>query len=500
MGEAELREAASESLARNAGKVAVDPTRPTFHLLPPANWMNDIHGAFHYEGHYHVFFLFHLWHDMSGPDETAEGIGWGHARSRDLVRWELLPPAIVPLPDGNERALASGSAVIRDDGVPMLFYTKTPFGTPENKREAWGALPTDDQLITWRRVDLRLRAGESGIPDDIRFNWADMYVFAIGDRSFATFKEANGLVVEARNLELTSWHAVGYLGGGHEIGAHTAASPAIAGECPNVCTITGRQVVIRSTYPISYLIGAIDADEVRLDVDNGPHVLDYGYGGSGYDDPPSLSRGLYGTTVLEDPAGRTILLGWVSGFRPHRGWRGCMSLRRLLSIEDNHLVQRPLPELAELRGSHWRVDDLGVRSATSCIRQVRGERLEIVAVFERVDAAAYGLRVRCGANGMGGLEIRRSADGLNVAGTRIAPSEPALRRRPDDTLELQLFLDRTVMELFVNGGLATVTRVNYPDGEDLDVAVLADDGEARVRTLDAWDLGGSSAGASPGGP
>ena len=435
MSEAELRDRAMRAVAAAAGEVAGDPTRPTFHFLPPAQWMNDTHGAFYLNGHYHVFYQFQPWHDMSGPDQTAEGIGWGHARSPDLVRWEFLPPALLPLADQGERGLASGSACIRVDGVPMLFYTRTPFGTPENKREAWGALPADEELLTWRRVELGLRAGQSGVPADIRFNWADMYVFAVGGRTFATFKEANGLVVEARDEALTQWQAVGFLG-------------------------------------------------------SGPHVLDYGYGGAGYDDPPSLSRGLYGTTVFEDaagdPAGRTILLGWVSGFRTGRGWQGCMSLPRVLSIRDGVLIQRPLPELRQLRGDHVRRDDLVVASGTRRVDGVRGDALEIVAELYRGSAAACGLRPRCGSNGMGGLEIRWSDDGLLVAGTRIDANEPVLRRRHDGRLTLHLFLDRSVMELFINDGAATVTRVNYPDDEDRDVALFADDGEARAVSLDVW--------------
>ena len=495
MSEAELRDRAMRAVAAAAGEVAGDPTRPTFHFLPPAQWMNDTHGAFYLNGHYHVFYQFQPWHDMSGPDQTAEGIGWGHARSPDLVRWEFLPPALLPLADQGERGLASGSACIRVDGVPMLFYTRTPFGTPENKREAWGALPADDELLTWRRVDLGLRAGQSGVPADIRFNWADMYVFAVGGRTFAIFKEANGLVVEARDEALTQWQAVSFLGGGHVIGDHTPTSPAVAGECPNVFSIAGSQVLIRSTYPISYLIGAFDADAITFESGSGPHVLDYGYGGAGYDDPPSLSRGLYGTTVFEDaagdPAGRTILLGWVSGFRTGRGWRGCMSLPRVLSIREGVLIQRPLPELRQLRGDHVRRDDLVVASGTRRVDGVRGNALEIVAELDRGSAAACGLRLRCGSNGMGGLEIRWSDDGLLVAGTRIDANEPVLRRRHDGRLTLHLFLDRSVMELFINDGAATVTRVNYPDDEDRDVALFADDGEARAVSLDVWQLAAS---------
>ena len=62
-------------------KTAGDTTRPVFHFRPPGQWMNDVCGAFFYRGWHHVFFQFNPWADTWG-----QGIGWGHARSRDLVR------------------------------------------------------------------------------------------------------------------------------------------------------------------------------------------------------------------------------------------------------------------------------------------------------------------------------------------------------------------------------------------------------------------------------
>ena len=97
----------------------------------------------------------------------------------------------------------------------MLFFTHTPIDFPKKKREAWGALPADDDLITWRRIDIGLAPGRSGIPVTIGAAWADMFVFRRGDRVFATFKQSDGLVCEAENQQLTSWKTIGNLGGMH---------------------------------------------------------------------------------------------------------------------------------------------------------------------------------------------------------------------------------------------------------------------------------------------
>ena len=67
-----------------------EPHRPQFHFTPPAKWMNDPNGMFYLEGEYHLSYQYY-------PDSTVWGpMHWGHAVSRDLVRWEHLPVALYP--------------------------------------------------------------------------------------------------------------------------------------------------------------------------------------------------------------------------------------------------------------------------------------------------------------------------------------------------------------------------------------------------------------------
>ena len=102
-------------------QTVADATRPVFHFRPPAQWMNDVCGAFFHKGWHHIFFQFN-----PKADTWDKGIGWGHARSRDLVHWECLPPALLPDKENGSVLDASGSAAFDDNGQPMLFFAKTP--------------------------------------------------------------------------------------------------------------------------------------------------------------------------------------------------------------------------------------------------------------------------------------------------------------------------------------------------------------------------------------
>ena len=462
----EIIDAAMAAVKAAMPKAEKDKTRPVYHFRPPAQWMNDVCGAFHYGGYYHVFFAFNPQSDSFG-----NGKGWGHARSRNLVQWEFLPPALLPSKATGDIMDNSGSAMIRDDGTPVLFFGVTPTDYPEHRREQWMAVPVDDDLLTWRRIDLGLSPGKSGVPAEINPAWTDMFAFRAGGRIFATFKWSNGLICQAQNSQLTSWKAVGRIDG-------------VDGECPNLFPLDGRYVLIRSTYPISYLVGEFDPETIDFRVDGGgPHVMDHAYGG--HEMPDIFSRGLYGTTVFTDPRGRTILLGWASGFKAGRGWNGCMSLPRILSLNENQaLIQTPASELQQLRREHVHVENLRVDSESKAVEGAKSDTLEVMADLESSSARAFGMRVRCSENGQHAVTLRYANGELDVAGTQV----PLALGNERKALKLHVFLDKSLMEVFINDGQKAVTRVIYPRETDMNVQVFAEDGVATVLSLDVWKL------------
>ena len=115
--ESETMQVALAGLDALEARLARDPRRPQFHLLPKRNWMNDPNGPVYWDGKYHMFFQYNphaaVWGDMH----------WGHAMSEDMVHWKHWPVALSPTPEGPDAAgCFSGSAVI-DGGVVTVMYT-----------------------------------------------------------------------------------------------------------------------------------------------------------------------------------------------------------------------------------------------------------------------------------------------------------------------------------------------------------------------------------------
>ena len=450
-----------------------DPTRPVYHFRPPSQWMNDICGAIYYKGYYHAFYQYHPFSgNRWGKDDTV----WAHARSRDLVHWEDLPWAVLPMKDRGERRCNSGCVTLDGNGRPMIFYTFVPShgkATRLGKREHWGAIPLDDELIKWRRVknEPLMAAGMNGVPSGVKSSWSDPFVFKSAGRTFVTFKSCNGLVCEAKDKELTIWEYAGKMEG-------------VSGECPNFFPLQDKWVLIRSTHPISYVVGDFDVQAITFEKNGGEGSMDYGFGKN----PPkdrAWTRGLYGTNTFTDKDGRRILLGWICGFKPNRGWNGCMSLPRILTLDaDNRLIQTPAPELKKLRGKHVEIDNMLLASEVKRLNEVNGDTLEIICEFEAGSAEAFGLKVRQSEDGKNAITIRYASGNLSVAGTDV----PLQLHAPFKILKLHVFIDKSVLEVFIDDGATSVTRVEYPGEKDLGVSVFAENGSATLKSFDAWEL------------
>jgi beta-fructofuranosidase len=239
------------------------------------------------------------------------------------------------------------------------------------------------------------------------------------------------------------------------------------------------------------------------------------------------SRGFYATSVFADSAGRTILLAWVGAWPESRGWNCCMSLPRVLSLDAaGRLVQQPISELAQLRGAPVAVgplklgesvDDSGDEdglhgkrnrqsfasplastdhcrddhrqssrqgSRQSCrIDGFTGDTLEVEAEFELGSAAAVELALRDD-TGADAVCIRCDGRTLDANGTVL----PYVLGDDPRHLRLQLFYDKSVMELFVNDGLQTVTRVAMPPSPALHIETGATGGAAIMRHLTVWPI------------
>jgi beta-fructofuranosidase len=227
---------------------------------------------------------------------------------------------------------------------------------------------------------------------------------------------------------------------------------------------------------VEYTTGEFDARTLVFTPER-HGVLDAGHG-----ETPNF----YATNIVNYAEGAPILLGWVRGFAAGHGWNGALALPRLLTVdEDGHPRQQPLPALQALREAGQSLAALDIAEGSQMLPGLAGDALEIQVALRLGTANAAGLRLRSGGDGERGVEIRWDGEALAVGGVSVS-----LPAGPERSLDLHIFLDRCVLEVFADGGRVAMTRVVYPPLEDQGVAVFAERGAAQLVRLEAWQMKG----------
>ncbi|WJV24469.1 MULTISPECIES: glycoside hydrolase family 32 protein [Pseudomonas] len=459
-----------------------------YHLSPPVGWMNDPNGLVFFQDHYHVFYQHH-------PYSAQWGLMyWGHARSRDLVHWEHLPIALAPGDAYDRDGCFSGSAVVVDDRL-CLIYTG----------HRWLGEAGDDRLI--RQVQC-LASSTDGLnftkqgpvidttphPDIMHFRdpkvWMceDHWRMALGAR-----QGDDPQLLLYRSEDLHQWQYLGCaLQGRREPDGYMW-------ECPDVFELEGRDVFLYSPQGLlpsgyanwnkfqnSYRLGHLDSRGVFTD--SGPlHELDQGHD-------------FYAAQTLLAPDGRRLLWAWMDMWdspmpsQAHH-WCGALSLPRELSRDGDRLRMRPARELTALRQSRH-VQQVGAIDSRTQTLEVGGALLELELELELGASSAerFGLALRCSDDGQERtllyfdamarrLVLDRQYSGAGVSGVRSVPVALEQRR-----IALRIYLDRSSIEVFVDDGAYSLSSRIYPRPDSLGIEAFAVNGTGAFGDILAWKL------------
>ena len=443
-----------------------DPAHPIFHVTSPAQWINDPNGPIYFKGYYHLFYQLHPFSDESGPKY------WGHVRSRDLAKWEHLPIALWPSTELGESEIWSGCCTINGKGEPMAFYTSIAPGKPaKTHAEQWAAIG-DKDLITWHKSPANPVLSEALHGETKVYEWRDPFTFQRKHQTFmvlgGNLNETKGgeaviNIYEAENPELTKWKYRGVLFKLPDPKARTS-------ECPNFFNIGDRWVLFVSPYgKVQYFVGDFDANTYRFNAQtNG--LLDYG---------PNF----YAPNTMLVPNGRRVMWGWVTGFKSGHGWNGCLTLPRDLSLtKDGQLQQQPAPELKKLRGKSVEWKNVALSADAKQFKLLATNTMEIELQIESNGAESISIGIKSASKESNAVEMTFENSKFKFSGLE-APLSVAENK---GNLNVHLFLDRSVLEVFANRTLCA-TKVISPLTEDAILEIRAT-GRVKARSVKAWPM------------
>ncbi len=453
-------EASTKAAAERASK---DPLRPTFHVLPPGNWMNDPNGPIFYKGYYHLFYQYNPYGDDWG------NMHWGHVRSKDLAHWERMPIALWPSKSLGEEHVFSGCAAVNLKGELMLFYTSIGSRKPEQ----WVALPDSDDLALWKKHPANPILTEDLHGDVKVHEWRDPFLFKNDGKTYMVLggnlnanKGGQGVVnvYRAENDSLTKWTYLGVL--------FTHPDKKVANvECPLFFPLGDKWVLITSQgRPVHWFVGTLDPKTLRFTAEH-RGAVDLG--------------SVYAPNVTTASDGRTLFWGWVQDFPKGRGWNGCLTLPRTLALTpDGDLSFSPARELEALRGTVVQTPGGNKLEDRSFVIKAPSDAIEMRVRLSPGNSKLCGIRLRKSEDGNRSIPITYSGNTLDVAGTKLKLEVPPTT----NAMTLRIFLDRSVLEVYTHDG-QVVTRV-LADSQpgDTNIEFFASGGWATFWTSDIWPM------------
>lgn len=467
-----------DQIARMYDRMAAarpDPWRPGYHLSPLAGTLGDPDGLCQWDGTYHIFYVTS---PLACATSQRTPCVWGHCTTRDFIHYRRETTALFPDTPRDRDGVYSGSGLVRD-GRLLLYYTgnvRHPgnydyihAGREQNVLRAESAdgihfarktlLMTNDDFPAWVTCHVR---DPQVIEQDGRL------LMLLGARTQAD--EGCALVYASEDGE-------------HFRLVHTIRTPEPFGymwECPDYAAPGGRPLLLccpqgvphqAYEYQNPHQCGCFEL-EGRLDAGaraGAFHSFDYGFD-------------YYAVRSLRADDGRILLFGWMGmseagyGHNPTaaRGWDQVLALPRELTWENGRPRQRPLRELRALRGACQPADP-----AAGCRWDSR--RCELVL---RPDPG-QDLTLRLFEDGLLAYSAAEQVLTLDLSGGCGAGR--TVRRMKLDRLEtLDLFLDGSTVEAFLNDGEAVLTSRIF--GESTTVTASPFAGRAECYPMGQFEI------------
>ena len=508
-----------------------DYYRPYYHFTPLYGWMNDPNGMVYKDGEYHLYFQYNPYGSKWG------NMHWGHAVSRDLIHWEHLDPAIARDPVGH---IFSGSSVVDKKNTAgfgkdaiIAIYTNNSVNHDEVQCIAY----SNDNGRTFTKYEGNpVLTPFDGLKDfrDPKVFWYEKdkcwFMIVSADKETRFYKSKN----------LKKWDYVSAFGKG--LGQQPCQY-----ECPDFFQLpvngdkkNKKWVMTMNINPgcwfggsaTEYFVGDFDGKNFTCPDANEVKWLDWG-------------KDHYATVTFSNTGSRVLAITWMSNWQyanltPFKQNRGANGLPRELKLYEKngkyYISEDVAPEALALRKS---AKELGSQT-------VEGEKAFAGATSGMEGAFEIEADVTADANGIAGIELYnnkrertliyidmkegkvvmdRTESGLTDFGKQSVPhdielawdkqraaegKQPAriensinykndfalatwaplsLCQEGKKTFHLDIFADKSSIELFVDGGRIAMTNLVFPVAPYENVKLYSKGGKAEFQNMKIHTLG-----------
>lgn len=438
------------SQKRRLGNVRSQPPEDlilNYHLMHPGDdsLPGDPNAAFCVDGVYHLHYI------IQHPWNGGRSFSFAHVTSTDMLHWTWQTTKLQPAFTGH--GIFSGTGFLTKEGRPAAIY----HGQNSGRNQI--AIATDKEISAWEKpfpVNVRNPDGT-----EVQMNHWDPDCFLIGDTYYAISGGENPPLMKSRDLK--TWSVVGpFL-------KHNLPDVAKGEDvsCPNFFRIGDKWMLLCISHDLGcrYYIGDWDAKAEQF-VPETHGRMNWRRESQSLFSRESWRADFFAPESVLTPDGRRVMWAWCATLDRYDGHMSDLtiqSLPRELSLaKDNTLRIRPLRELESLRHYPIVTDNVTVGHVDRTLlsdRTPKGQKIvdltsdsmEVQITIPRSEALGklFGFNVYNDGNGNGLPIVFRPETGMLRVGTAEAPfrvSDLAV----DEDVVLRIYIDRHVVEVFVN--------------------------------------------------
>jgi beta-fructofuranosidase len=472
--------------------LATDPFCPRYHFLAPENHIGDPNGLCYWHGRWYLFYQFR-------PRDDPDHVYWGHAVSEDLIHWEDLPIALHPTP-GN--SCFSGNALVEHDRVLAMYHA-----TNEGNQIV---ASSDPLLLNWKRISNT--PGKVTIPFHPQED-ADGNPYRVWDpflyKEEGTYYSISGVYL-GKHADNHKRKAVWHLFSSSDLLDWTYKGKLVKND---VFTEQGDDGSCSYFWPLGsdkrlliffshrngsqHLLGTYCPKRQRFVAES--HAVYHAGPASAAPDPQNPEEII---AILTKAGGRNGAVG---------NWNPVFTLPRRLSLGEYDIVHtQPAGDFASLRYDIKEVTALPVgHGCDTWLTGIRGKSMEMEAVMHPGGSSVVELQVLCSPDGEECTTVRLTRGGQPYnrhGGERWSlaidtyrsttnpgvglpfPQRVEFLRFGNEPFRIHVFVDMSVVEVFVNEQAALVERA-YPERPDSGgVRVWASGDGAVLHRLTAWQM------------
>ena len=486
-------------------KLVADKFRPRYHFVPPEGRWNDINGAIFWNGRYHLGYLQKIANGPGQPDFSS----WQHVSSRDLLHWRYHKASLRAPLQGKKGDYFNSGDVMEGMPVPTII-TNMPrrgiciFQCHDDNLDNWVPLAENPVIPLDPAPEGQRSMSSSQLPECVIFDpsgWkeGDVYYALIGNKNHRPGYQGDSTSL-FKSSNLRQWEYVGPFYKSDRRWTEEIEDCA----CSNFFPFGDKHMLLMHTHrpygKAQYYIGRYQNQQFH------PQI---------HGQLTHLGSLVAGPETLVDDMGRRLFWGWIREARGDDwvkyGWNSIMTLPwHFTPAGDNSLRIDPVAELRALRYDERRHPDVTLSPGEErTLHGFQSDCMEIKLTIQPNHATRFGIKLLCSPDGQEETVVtydtqrqqfvvdfdRASQDPELTYGRNARDTTTRVRRQivpfplqGNAPLDIDLFVDRSVIEIFVNSRICIVQRI-YPTRHDsTQFKLFTHDSPITVKKIVKWQM------------